>query len=173
MPQFTTQTQPNGAFSMLGMAGALPEFSNSRPPPVMQQGPQRQPSSHPAMNPNYNPQQTPQYAGQPSATSPNYPQMPMQYQTSYQHAAQPYAQAQPNQQPHLMGPNPGQGGLMGGTYYPSAQSQAFSYYPGQYMAAGQLQNSLPGRQGMYGAPYGRASGQAFGQGGSMERNWPF
>lgn len=165
MPQFFGQAQPSGAFNMVGMAGALPEFQSSRPSQVPQQGQQRQQPGQTAMNPNYSTQQAPQYVGQPSTANPNYPQIPLQYQTHYQQAAaQAYVQAQSTHHPQPIGSNPSQGGFASNPYYPSAQSQAFSYYPGQYVS----QQGTSGRQGMYPTPYGRASGQAYGQGPSDE-----
>lgn len=155
---------------MLGMAGALPEYQGSRSSQGPQQSQQRQHLSHMAINPNFNPQQAPQFANQAPATGANYPQLPVQYQTSYQHAAaQAYAQTQSNQFAHPTG-NPSQGGFAGSPYFPGAQPQAFSYYPGQFAPVGQSQHCPPGQQGMYSTPYGRPSGQVYGQGATDSSN---
>ena len=148
---------------MLGMAGALPEYQNPRPP---QHGQQRQQPGHMAMDPNRSAQQSSQYAGQASSVDPNYPPpIPMQYQSPYQPMAAPsYAQTPHSQHSHQTGPGISQGGFAGGPFYPSAQPQAFSYYPGQYPSPGQSQHGPTGRQGVYNTPYGRAAGQAYGQG---------
>ncbi len=149
---------------MLGMAGALPDYQGSRSSQAPQQSQQRQHLSHMAMNPNFSPQQGPQFANQTPTPGANYSQLPVQYQTPYQHPApQAYAQTQSTPHPHPTG-NPSQGGFAGNPYFPGAQPQAFSYYPGQFAPVGQSQHGPPGQQGIYSTPYGRPSGQVYGQG---------
>lgn len=156
--------QPSGSFSMLGMSGALPEYHASKPSQGPQISHQRHHPSHPAMSMGYQTQQIPHFADQTSASAPNHAAMPPHYMNPYQPAtAQAFTQHHPSQPPQLRS-NPGAANFSGGPYFPSAQPQAFSYYPGQYGQTIQPHHGPPGHQGMYPMSFGRPAGQAYGQG---------
>ncbi|KAL8824410.1 MAG: hypothetical protein Q9191_005078 [Dirinaria sp. TL-2023a] len=130
--QFAGQMQPHGPFSMLGMAGALPEYQASKPSHAPQPGQQRQHPAHTATNLGYQVHQIPHYADQNSANPSSHASLPPQYATPYQQATtQAFAQQHPGQAPHLRS-NPGPANFSGGPYFTNPQPQAFSYFPGQY-----------------------------------------
>lgn len=146
--------QSPGAFSMSGMAGALPEYQNTTSSQMSPQDSQRflagtasGPSNYQAQN---FPTQVPLNTG-------TYPIHPSQY--PYQ---QPYGQMRASSQSsHSGGPSPVQSSYAGGAYFPASQQQ-YMYYPGQYGQPPQPQH------GSYPTAYGSGPSHVYGQqGGNM------
>ena len=143
------------AFSMSGMAGALPEYPTTNPSQISHQDSQRFIAGTASGPSNYQAQQFPNQAPLSTGSFPLHPsQYP--YQPTYgQTRASP-------QSSHLAGPNPVQSPYPGGAYYPASQQQPYMYYPGQYVQPPQPQH------GSYPTAYGSAPSHAYGQqGGDM------
>ena len=148
------RVQSPGAFSMSGMAGALPEYQSTNPSQLSHQDPQRYLAGTSTGPSNYPTQHFPSQA--PLSTG-NYSMHPSQY--PYQPA---YGQMRASQQStHPTGPSPVHSSYPGGAYFPASQQQ-YVYYPGQYGQSPQPQH------GSYPTAYGPGPSQAYGQhGGSM------
>lgn len=146
--------QSPGAFSMSGIAGALPEYQTTTSSQMSHQDQQRFLAGTPSSSSNYQAQQFPHQA--PLSTG-NYPMHPSQY--PYQPA---YGQVQASpQSSHSSGPSPVHSSYPGGAYFPASQQQ-YMYYPGQYGQSPQPQH------GSYPTAYGHVSSHAYGQqGGDM------
>ena len=149
----TGRGQSPGAFSMSGMAGALPEYQNTAVSSQMShQDPQRFLAATSSRSSNYQAQQFP---GPAPLSTGNYPVHPSQY-PPYQPA---YGQMQASpQSSHSSGPSPVHSSYPGGAYFPASQ-QHYMYYPGQYGQSPQPQH------GSYPTAYGHGSSHAYGQQG--------
>lgn len=146
--------QSSGAFSMSGMAGALPEYQTATSSQMSHQAPQRFIAGTSSSSSNYQAQQFP---GQVPLSTGNYHIHPSQY--TYQ---PPYGQMQASpQSSHSSGPSPVHSSYPGGAYFP-ASPQQYMYYSGQYGQSPQPQN------GSYPTAFGHGSSHAYGQqGGDM------
>lgn len=161
--------QPGGAFSMSGMAGALPDYQPGTHAHGSLESQQRlPPGATPTASLNYQAQPVSQFAGQTPMNAQGFSTYPSQFASPYQHAAavaaaQAYGQQQVNQQSHPGGPSPTQGSYNTSSFFPGHQPPPFLYYAGQYGQGG-----LP-QQGVQGGPlpssYGRGSSQHHGQTG--------
>ncbi len=141
--------QSPGAFSMSGMAGALPEYQTTTSTHMSHQDPRRFQAGTSSNTSNYQAQQFP---GQTPLSTGNYPMHPSQY---HYHPA--YGQMQPSpQSSHSSGPSPVHSSYPGGTYFPASQQQ-YMYYPGQYGQSPQPQH------GSYPTAYGHGSSHAYAQ----------
>ena len=157
--QYTLASSAHGgsAYNMMGMAGALPDYSAKQSP----QSHSRLPPSPLVTNPNYQGQQMPHFPGQMTMNSSSYPGYPTQYTTQYQQApGQPYPQTSPPHQSQLGVQNSGQSPYNNNPYFMNAPQQV-PYYSGQVGFTGQVQD---GQGGQYASPYGRPSGPVYGQG---------
>ena len=141
--------QSQAAFSMSGLAGALPEYQPTNPSQIMHQDPQRflagtsgGPSSYQAQH----------FPGQAPLSSGNYPMQPSQY--PYPPAYGPMRASQ--QSSHSSGPGPAHPSYPGAAYFPAPQQQ-YMYYPGQYGQSPQPQH------GSYPTAYGPGPSHAYGQ----------
>lgn len=142
---------------MMGMAGALPDY----PAKQSSQSHSRLVPSPLVTNPNYQGQQMPHFPGQITMNSSSYSGYPTQYTTPYQQApSQPYPQTSPAHQSQLGIQNSSQAPYNNNSYFMNVPQQV-SYYPGQVGFASQVQH---GQGSQYTSPYGRPSGQAYGQG---------
>ena len=141
--------QSQGAFSMSGMAGALPEYQTANPSQITHQDPQRFVAGTPGGPSNYQAQQFP---GQAPMSSGSYPLHPSQY--PYQPVYGPMRASQ--QSSHSSGPSPVHSSYPGGAFFPSPQQQ-YMYYPGQYGQSPQPQH------GSYPTAYGPGPSHAYGQ----------
>ncbi len=163
--------QPGGAFSMSGMAGALPDYQSGPHSHGSQQSQQRfPPSATPTGSLNFQAQPLSQFAGQTPLNTQGYPTYPSQFATPYQHAAavataQAYEQQQANQQSHNAGPSPTQGSYNNASFFPSHPPQQFLYYAGQYPHGGLQPQGLQGHSGPVPSSYGRGSVHLHGQAG--------
>lgn len=146
--------QSPGAFSMSGMAGALPEYQTTNSPQMSHQDPQQYSAGTSSTSSNHQAQLSP---GQAPLSTGNYHMHPSQY--SYQPA---YGQMQASpQSSHPSGPSSVHSSYPGGTYFPASQQQ-YMYYPGQYGQSPQQQH------GSYPTAYGHGPSHAYGQqGGDM------
>ena len=144
--------QSSGAFSMSGMAGALPEYQTTNSSQMSHQEPQRFLGGTSSGLSSYQAQQFP---GQAPLSTGSYPMQPSQY--PYQPA---YGQVRASQQAsHSSGPNPVHSPYPGGAYFPASQQQ-YVYYPGQYGQSPQPQH------GSYPTAYGPGPNHAYGQQGA-------
>ena len=142
--------QSPSAFSMSGMAGALPDYQSSTPSQMSHHDQQRFVAGTPT---NVSPFQSQQYQGQSPINPAAYPIHPPQYSSTYQ---QLYSQIQPSPQSQSAGPSPIQSSYPGSAYY-SPQQQPYMFYQGQYGQQGQSQH------GAYSGAFGPGSNQAPGQ----------
>lgn len=143
--------QSPGAFSMSGMAGALPEYQTTNSSQMSHHDLQRFLAGTSSGLSNYQAQHFP---GQAPLSTGNYPMQPSPY--PYQPA---YNQMRTSQQAtHSSGPNPAHSSYPSGAYYPASQQQ-YVYYPGQYGQPPQPQH------GSYPTAYGPGPNHAYGQQG--------
>lgn len=143
--------QSPGAFSMSGMAGALPEYQTTNSSQMSHHDPQRFLAGTSSGLSNYQAQHFP---GQAPLSTGIYPMQPSQY--PYQPA---YSQMRASQQAsHSSGPHPAHSSYPSGAYYPASQQQ-YVYYPGQYGQPPQPQH------GSYPTAYGPGPNHAYGQQG--------
>ena len=146
--------QSPGAFSMSGVAGALPDYQTTTSSQMSHQDPQRFLAGTAGSPANYQPQGI---QNQAPLSSGSYPMHPSQY--PYQSA---YGQMRASQQSsHPSGPSPVHSSYPGGPYNPASQ-QPMVVYPGQYGQSPQPQH------GSYPTAYGPGPSHAYGQqGGDM------
>ena len=142
--------QSPSAFSMSGMAGALPDYQSSTPSQMSHHDQQRFVAGTPT---GVSPFQSQQYTGQSPINPATYPIHPSQYSSTYQ---QLYSQVQPSPQSQSAGPSPIQSSYPGSAYY-SPQQQPYMFYQGQYGQQGQSQ------PGAYTATLGSGPNQPPGQ----------
>ena len=145
-----------GAFNMMGMAGALPDYSAKQSP----QSHSRLPPSPLVTNPSYQGQQMPHFPGQMTMNSSSYSGYPTPYPTPYQQVpGQPYPQTSPAHQSQLGVQSSGQSLYNNNPYFMNAAQ--VPYYAGQVGFTGQVQH---GQGSQYASPYGPPSGQAYSHG---------
>jgi len=133
--------QSSGAFSMSGMAGALPDYLYNTPGQMSQHDQPRFLAGTPSGASNY--QQQHQFASQSPMNAPNYANHPSQYGSTYQ---QGYS-VQQSPQSHSGGPSPIYPSYPGGAYFPTQQQQ-YMYFAGQHGQAVQTQHgSFPSSYG--------------------------
>lgn len=148
----------NGAFNMLNIAGALPDYVTSK---QSQQGHPRLPPGSLVTNVGYQGQELPQFAGQIPMENSIYPPYPIQYATPYQQAPGQSFPQPSSHQSQIGTQSSGQGTYNNNPYFINPVPQQFPSYPGQLMQPGQIHH---GQDSQYGSSSGRSSGQAYGQG---------
>lgn len=137
--------QSPGAFSMSGIARALPEYQSSTSSQISHYDQQRFLAGTPGGVSPYS---------QPSINTANFPVHPSQYGSVYQ-----YGQVQQSPQTQSAGPSPIHPSYFAGAYFPPQQQQ-YAYYPGQYQQPSQPHHGSFSSYGHGASPgYGHQPGE--------------